>query len=398
MSTQTEITRLTTDRNTIRTKMIALGLGTATDTLDELASEVNSIVNRGAVDAEVKEGETYTIPAGYHTGAGTVKGVAGGGNYNLQAKTGIVPTKASQSIAPDAGYYGLSSVTISAIPDAYQDVSSVTAGAGDVLVTKTFVPAGGTLTTGTMANNGTVTRTLDTTTTSTTIPVGYHNGNGSVSITLETKSATPTKLSQTITPTAGKVLSSVTVNPIGDEFIDTSDATIQASEVLSGEIAYGYDSVENEAIKITGTMPNNGAQNATLSTTTTSKSIPLGYTSGGTVNIVLEEKSATPTTSAQNITPTSGKVLSKVTVCAIPSQYKDTTGTDVVAGDILSGKKAVNTTGTVTGSMPNRGTVTATLTGLGAVAGDTSYTIQAGYYAGGSVSITNDIETALASI
>jgi hypothetical protein len=34
---------------------------------------------------------------------------------------------------------------------------------------------------------------------------------------------------------------------------------------------------------ITGTMPNNGAQNATLTTQSASKTIPAGYTSGGTV-------------------------------------------------------------------------------------------------------------------
>lgn len=38
MSTQTEITRLQTARNTIRTKMVALGLGASTDKLDDLAA------------------------------------------------------------------------------------------------------------------------------------------------------------------------------------------------------------------------------------------------------------------------------------------------------------------------------------------------------------------------
>lgn len=85
MSTQTEIARLQTARNTIRTKMVALGLGTSTDKLDNLAAEIDAIDNQGAVDANVKEGESYTIPKGYHNGSGTVKGVAGGGNYNLQA-------------------------------------------------------------------------------------------------------------------------------------------------------------------------------------------------------------------------------------------------------------------------------------------------------------------------
>ena len=139
MSTATEISRLQTARNTIRNKMVALGLGTSTDLLDDLADEIDSISNNGAVSATVQEGDTYTIPQGYHNGSGTVSGVAGGGNYTLQSKGPITPTKSSQSITADNGYYGLSGVSIAAIPEAYQDVSSVTAGAGDVLATKTIV-------------------------------------------------------------------------------------------------------------------------------------------------------------------------------------------------------------------------------------------------------------------
>ena len=165
MSIATELSRLQTDRNTIRTKLVELGMANSTDNLDALASAVEGIVNRGAVSASVKEGETYTIPRGYHNGSGTVSGVSGGGSYNLQSKT-ATPTKKQQGITPDDGYYGLSDVTVTAIPDAYQDVSSVTAASGDVLAGKVIVLADGTVTTGTMPNNGTVTKTLDTTTTS----------------------------------------------------------------------------------------------------------------------------------------------------------------------------------------------------------------------------------------
>lgn len=68
MSTQTEITRLQTARNKIRTWLVGLGLATSTDKLDELATKAAAIKNQGAVDASVKEGESYTIPAGYHSG------------------------------------------------------------------------------------------------------------------------------------------------------------------------------------------------------------------------------------------------------------------------------------------------------------------------------------------
>lgn len=87
MSTQTEITRLQTARNKLRTWLVGLGLAASTDKLDTLATAAAAIKNQGAIDASVKEGESYTIPAGYHNGTGTVKGVSGGGNYQLQSKT-----------------------------------------------------------------------------------------------------------------------------------------------------------------------------------------------------------------------------------------------------------------------------------------------------------------------
>ena len=297
MSTASEITRLTNARDTIRDKMLELGLATSTSKLDALADAIDNITNRGAVSATVQEGDTYTIPEGYHNGSGTVSGVSGGGNYNLQSKT-VTPTKNTQNVTPDSGYYGLDSVTVNPIPEAYQNVSSVNAAAGDVL--------------------------------------------------------------------SGKII------------VDTTGAPV------------------------TGTMPNNGAVSKTLDATSNNQSytVPQGCHSGlGSVAIVLEEKAATPSASAQNITPTAGKVLSKVTVGAIPSIWGNVTGDDGVASDLVAGKKVhtlVNGVATqITGSMVDRGTVTATIDGLTT----TSYTIPAGKHSGsGTVSLTNDIELALAAI
>ena len=391
MSVANQITRIQTDRNTIRNKLVELGLATNVDNLDTLAEAIDGIKDNGNVTAQVKEGETYTIPAGYHSGSGTVSGVAGGGNYALQSKT-TTPTKKQQQITPDDGYYGLSDVVVSPIPDAYQDVTSVTAAAGDVLAGKVIVSSDGTVTTGTMNNNGAVSKTLTTEEASYTVPAGYHNGTGTVKIVPETKSVTPTKASQDVVATNGKVLSKVTVAAIPEKFVDTSDATASADQILEGEIAYvGITKVE-------GTMPNNGAVTQTLDATNGKQSytIPEGYHNGeGTVAITLEEKTATPTKSAQSITPATGKVLSKVTVAAIPDAYQNVTEVDAVAADVLDGKKIVAADGTVvTGAMPNNGAVTGTIDGLST----TSFTIPAGYTTGGTVSLTSDIEDALAAI
>lgn len=282
----TEIARIQTDRNNIRTKLVELGMVQSTANLDDCATAISGIENRGAVSASVQEGATYTIPKGYHNGSGTVSGVAGGGNYNLQSKT-VTPTKAQQNVTPDSGYFGLSDVTIAPIPSNYQDVSATTTTASDVLTGKVFTDATGKVTTGTMANNGAVTKSLDTSTTSYTIPKGYHSGTGKVSIATETKTATPTKATQTISPASGKVLSKVTVNPIPEDYITTTDATAEAGNILDGKTAYV------KGVKVTGLMANNGSVSNTIDgLTTTSATIPAGYTTGGTISLTTDIEEA----------------------------------------------------------------------------------------------------------
>ena len=288
MSIATYINSIESSRNTIRNKLVELGLVASTAKLDALAAAIEDIVNQGAVSVTVQEGNTYTIPKGYHNGSGTVSGVSGGGNYTLQSKT-ATPTKKQQNITPDSGYYGLSDVTVGAIPEAYQDVSSVTAAAGDVLTGKVIVLADGTVTTGTMANNGAVSKTLDVTTITYTIPKGYHSGSGAVKIVLETKTVTPTKSAQDITPTAGKVLSKVTVEAIPDKYQDVSGVTTTAANVLDGTYF-----VDKTGALVEGTMPDKGAVTATIDgLTTTSYTIPAGKHSGsGKVSLTSDIENA----------------------------------------------------------------------------------------------------------
>lgn len=288
MSVSTCIASIEASRNAIRNKLVELGMAASSDKLDKLATAIEGIINQGAVSVTVQEGGTYTIPAGYHNGSGTVSGVGGGGNYTLQAKT-ATPTKKQQNIAPDSGYYGLSGVTVAAIPEAYQDVSSVTAGSGDVLTGKVFVSADGTVTPGEMINNGAVDKTLDVTTITYTIPKGYHSGTGKVKIVLETKTVTPTKSAQDITPTAGKVLSKVTVEAIPDKYQDVSGVTATAANVLDGSFF-----VDSTGAKVEGTMPDNGAVSATIDgLTTTSYTIPAGKHNGsGKVSLTSDIENA----------------------------------------------------------------------------------------------------------
>lgn len=132
---------------------------------------------------------------------------------------------------------------------------------------------------------------------------------------------------------------------------DTSDDTAAASEILAGKTAHA------RGAELTGTMPNNGAVTGTISTKSQQYTIAAGYHDGsGKVSIASAEqskiiasniksgitilgvtgdysgeavsvesnKNATPTTSSQVITPSSGyDYLAQVTVAAIPYSETD---------------------------------------------------------------------------
>lgn len=233
----------------------------------------------GGIEFELKNRDPIDVSFNVSVRAG---GVSGGGNYNLQAKS-VTPTKEQQSITPDQGYYGLSGVTVGAIPENFQDVSATTAAPGDVLANKVFIDADGVTQAGTMPDNGAVEKVLDATTGNQeyTVPAGKHSGTGKVAIALETKSATPAEAAQDITPTKGKVLGKVTVGAIPAKYKDVSGVTAAAADVLDGKFI-----VLANGSKVEGTMANNGAIAKTIDgLTQTSVAIPAGYTSGGTVGL-----------------------------------------------------------------------------------------------------------------
>lgn len=215
MSISEQIARLQQLKERLRTKLTALKLASEENTLEECVAAVESIADNRAVSQKLDTTTaSYTVPAGYHNGSGTVsveleeKTVTANGVVTptsgkvlskitvnvenaptLQEKT-AVPSKEAQEIVADEGYDGLSKVSVQAIPANFADVTGVTVSAADVLTGKVFVDSTGAKKSGEMANNAAVSATINgLDTTSYVIPAGYHNGSGTVTLTDDIENA-----------------------------------------------------------------------------------------------------------------------------------------------------------------------------------------------------------------
>ena len=119
--------------------------------------------------------------------------------------------------------------------------------------------------------------------------------------------------------------------------VDISDATATVNDILQGKTAYANDT------KFTGTIVSKEAQ--TYTSTTTEQTINAGQYLSGAQTIAAvptEEKSATPSATAQEISPTEGKFLSKVIVAG---------DANLLAENIKSGVTIFGVVGTYTGEI-----------------------------------------------
>ena len=394
------------------------------------------------VIAASSKSPTVTVGAGSKTGYITLPTggctVSGGGlsiSNNYSGTPTVDITLDSQTTSgvtitgtePESGYYltigatssalsGTTKVTRAAITDTHTagyipaksatTVSSATSKSPSVTVnagSKTeyvVLPAGGctvsggglTAGAGVAAATGTGI-TLGTATTTQPTSGNYITvqGSGSVNRAAITDTHTagyiPAKSATTVSDATSLSSNTKTVYyPISSNIVDTSAGDANAANILSGKKAYV------DGALVTGTMTNRGAVTKTLDTSTTSYTIPSGYHNGsGKVSVSLEEKTATPTTSAQTITPSSGKVISKVTVNAVPTVTGSIGGTASggSATAAISNVNSMNTITDLTNKTAGTDYFTVKATATGTAGGYTpKYTVTTGGYIGSTVTGT----------
>ena len=339
MSISEEITRLQGAKTTISEKMEALGVTEAGDLLDVIAEKIDGIEALSDLTTQLTPTKTQvTVGAGYTTG-GTV-------SIDTESKT-VTPTKAEQEITP-TGSKVLTKVTVAKIPDAYQNVSTVDATAADVLSPKKFVNKDGTTVTGTIPTQGAPTSTLQAGD-SYSITAGYYTG--------------------------GKI----TAAPLASQ----TDGTATATDILEGKTAYV------DGVKVTGEIGTiyDGDDDPKIGTGSSANSFHY------TMSTATAGAHSTDTPDAYYFYTYLPKetYTGKINYLRVPA--------DVVIDKLgLDTAKMLNTSTILgqTGTIVPRGALSKTMTGL---TDDTdSVTISAGYYTGGTVSLTGDIEAALAAI
>ena len=185
----------------------------------------------------------------------------------------------------------------------------------------------------------------------------------------------PTESSQTITPDTGyDALSSVQIDAVSSTYVGSGITRRSSSDLTSSgaivTVPAGYYSAQTSKAVASGTVtaPSSiSGSSATVSTGTNTitltKTVSVtpnvttaGYVSSGTAgNSSVSLTASVTTKAAATITPTkssqtiaSGTYLTGTqTIAAIPAAYQDVTQVDAVAGDVASGKKFVNSSGTV---------------------------------------------------
>ena len=262
---------VTAGTKTKTSQMSTQGAKTVTPTKASQTAVSSGVYTTGAVTVGPIP-DDYVVPTGTlsitQNGSGIdVSGYAavdvavdGSSPVSLQTKT-ATPTESQQTVTPDTGYGGLSSVTVEAIDSEYvgSDVarrtsSNLTASGATVTAPAGYYAssASKSVATATQATPGIEVSSAGLITVSATQTAGYVSaGTKSATHQLTTQAAktiTPTKSSQTAVSSGRYTTGAVTVAAIPAEYITTTDATATAAQINSGATAYVNGS------KVTGTQ------------------------------------------------------------------------------------------------------------------------------------------------
>ena len=261
---------------------------------------------------------------------GTIREITALNVVRLQAKS-VTPTQSAQTVSPDTGYTGLSSVSVSAIPSEY------------------VIPSG----------------TVNITSNGTHSVSEYASASVAVEPALQSKSATPTESAQTITPDSGyDGLSSVSVGAISSSYVGSgitrrSSSDLTASGATVTAPAGYYASAASKAVSsgsatapasISGTSAavSTGTNTLTLTkTVSVTPSVSAGYVSSGTAgNSSVSLTASVTTKAAATITPgTSNQTIASGTYLTGTQTIEG--DADLVGSNILSGVSIFGVSGTV---------------------------------------------------
>lgn len=325
---------------------------------------------------------------------------------SLQAKTGITPTEASQTITADAGYDGLSSVQINAISDEYIG-SAIT-----VDPTPTVNGATVTIPTGYYSSNtsksvtttthpdptASINSTTGLITASHTQTAGYVSA-GTTTDTLQLTTVngttiTPTESEQTAVAANRYTLGIVKVGAISSTYVGSgittrnSDSLTVSGATVTAPAGY-YASAASKSVA-TMTLPTSAASSATsgyTSKATISRStsdqyinIPTGYNTSGAyykVNAIPDAVFSMPNTTFSNsslstgtntltLTAAAGTFTANVTTAGYFSGGQVNRGTIALTANVTT-KAAATITPTTSNQTIASGTY---LTGTQTIAGD----------------------------
>ena len=262
-----------------------------------------TMANNGDTGGTIStNGGTYTIPAGYTSG-GTVTASIAGTNLTNSIIESCVMNPTSESGDEDtarvtvkipAGTHNAVTVT----KDFEDLLPGLATGAANAQILDGYqaYDAGGNKLTGTMTNNGAVSKTITSQNGEYTIPAGYHNGSGKVKATLATTSRTAGDGSVTLTKGAGSVnatgtnitISQASSKPSSGYYITaTGSGTVSGTGKGTVSTGTGYitsgSTTSNESASASETS-NTATKYYTVagSSVTSEQSLPSGSTAAGT--------------------------------------------------------------------------------------------------------------------